>query len=253
MRFVYFVTSLFYTVVSRRAWQSQGNVLGITESGAWYISRKYKYVFDKTLANALLVVFKGKSVLELGAGLGHYSKFLLSTGKLKALFSYDGVPDIQEVSRGLVHYADFTHSHNFSNVDWVLSTEVGEHIPTRYQQQFLSNIIQPAKVGVVLSWAVPGQLGEGHVNCLPNHNIVQAMFQNGFCLLPRTSQALRQTSSLPWFKRTIMVFSRGLSVERFLDLHFARSILRFYGKRRKELCMYVNLSHCFHWKNVQAC
>jgi len=40
--------------------------------------------------------------------------------------------------------------------DWVLSTEVLEHIPAEYKSVVLDNIDQAAGRGVVLSWAVPG-------------------------------------------------------------------------------------------------
>ena len=43
--------------------------------------------------------------------------------------------------------------------------EVAEHIPSQFEAQFLMNLVQHAKKGILLSWGVPGQQGVGHVNC----------------------------------------------------------------------------------------
>ncbi|CAG5124210.1 unnamed protein product, partial [Candidula unifasciata] len=39
--------------------------------------------------------------------------------------------------------------------DWVVSVEVGEHIPAKFEDIYLDNLARHAKEGIVLSWAVP--------------------------------------------------------------------------------------------------
>ncbi|KAK7004434.1 hypothetical protein BgiMline_005954, partial [Biomphalaria glabrata] len=39
--------------------------------------------------------------------------------------------------------------------DWVLSIEVGEHIPPQYEDTYLDNLARHAREGLILSWASP--------------------------------------------------------------------------------------------------
>ena len=48
--------------------------------------------------------------------------------------------------------------------DWVLSLEVGEHVPPAHEMMYLRNLHAHACQGLVLSWAYLGKYGVGHVN-----------------------------------------------------------------------------------------
>jgi len=91
--------------------------------------------------------------------------------------------------------------------DWVLSTEVLEHIPAKFESVALDNICRAAGHGVVLSWAVPGRRGYFHVNNRPHTYVKEAMRQRGFTLDTKATLKLRRSSRLPQFKN-IMVFLR---------------------------------------------
>ena len=56
-----------------------------------------------------------------------------------------------------------------------MSIEVGEHIPAELESKFLNNLVNSARRMVVLTWAVPGQGGEGHVNGQTAEAIVEKM------------------------------------------------------------------------------
>ena len=43
--------------------------------------------------------------------------------------------------------------------DWVMSLEVAEHIPPQFTDAFLRNVRCHARVGAVISWALPSQRG----------------------------------------------------------------------------------------------
>lgn len=94
--------------------------------------------------------------------------------------------------------------------DWVMSLEVGEHIPKEHEHVLLETIARHAKAGVVLTWAVPGQGGHHHVNEQPNANIIAKLRPLGFSHDTAASRSLRQAAVLPWFKNTIMVFRRDV-------------------------------------------
>jgi len=92
--------------------------------------------------------------------------------------------------------------------DWVLSFEVLEHIPAKYETIVLDNIDRAAGHGVVLSWAVPGQGGFHHVNNKSPAYVNQTMFDRGFRWDVETSIALRKKARLAWLRNNIMVFIR---------------------------------------------
>jgi hypothetical protein len=87
-----------------------------------------------------------------------------------------------------------------------MSLEVGEHIPAEFESIYLDNVAKHAKGLIILSWAVPGQNGDGHVNCQSNEHIIDEMHLRSFTLDEVATKALRNSASLWWFKNTIMVF-----------------------------------------------
>ena len=92
--------------------------------------------------------------------------------------------------------------------DWVISLELGEHIPKRFEKTFINNLITHAKNGIILSWAVKGQGGVGHVNCQNNDYVKARMKELGFVDDIRAEEFLRKRAWRPWFKNTIMVFRK---------------------------------------------
>lgn len=56
-----------------------------------------------------------------------------------------------------VKFLDLTApQYGLAAYDWVISVEVGEHIPAKFQNIYLDNLVRHAREGIVLSWAVPG-------------------------------------------------------------------------------------------------
>ena len=117
------------------------------------------YVMDWGLAAAIaqLWIFKegthDLNILELGAGCGCYTEYYQWLGfRMRA---YDGVPNIENLTDGLVATADLSKPQGFPEADWVLSLEVAEHLRPEETETFLNNLVRPAKHGIVLSWASP--------------------------------------------------------------------------------------------------
>jgi len=92
--------------------------------------------------------------------------------------------------------------------DWVLSTEVLEHIDVQFESVVLDNIDRAAGYGAVLSWASPGQRGLHHVNNRPAEYLNNVMKNRGFRLDMPTSQKVRAAAIYPWLRRNIVVFYR---------------------------------------------
>ena len=116
---------------------------------------------------------------------------------------------IGEVRALQVRFLDLTlPQYWLPRYDWVLSMEVLEHIPAKFETLVLDNIDRAAGHGVVLSWAVPGQGGFHHVNNRPPAYVNQTMFDRGFRMDLNTSHVLRNKATLPWLRNNIMVFIR---------------------------------------------
>ena len=119
-------------------------------TGAWALQSTTTYFVDLSLAASLSTLF-GKQVgrlnnslqplvltsfnalpllcssypqpvLELGAGLGCYTHAMQAAGT--AVEAYDGVPDVQHLSHGLVKHADLTVPLVHGPTAWVLCLEV---------------------------------------------------------------------------------------------------------------------------------
>jgi hypothetical protein len=62
----------------------------------------------------------------------------------------------------------------------IISLEVAEHIPEKYEAVYLDNIFRHAKEGIILSWAVPGQGGLSHINNKPIEYVCVRARNNNF-------------------------------------------------------------------------
>jgi SAM-dependent methyltransferase len=176
--------------------------------GEWSLPSGYQYSLDELLADAISLILQSDRVLELGAGIGRYADYIQQTGRVGAVTAFDGVADIVSRTNGRVQHANLAEPHDFGSFDWVMSLEVGEHIPAEFAEVFLDNITKHAKKGVLLSWAVPNQIGTGHVNNQPNEVVIDWMRSSGFHYDECAALFLRASATLGWFRNTIMVFRR---------------------------------------------
>jgi GT2 family glycosyltransferase len=179
----------------------------ISNKGFWLTQDETGHCFDTSLALELKKLLGTSKMLDLGCGPGHYTKYFLENGIESE--GYDGNPNTPTISNGLCKVADLTQPHDFGKKDWVLSLEVGEHIPKEYESTFIQNLIDHSTKGIVLSWATPGQPGDGHVNCQSNQYVIDLMAKNGFDFDQSSSEKLRNLAELWWFKNTIMVFKKA--------------------------------------------
>ena len=53
--------------------------------------------------------------------------------------------------------------------------QVGSYISKAREDVFFDNLVRMANVGVIVSWALPGQDGEFHVNPLDNDQVIRQM------------------------------------------------------------------------------
>lgn len=98
------------------------------------------------------------------------------------------------------------------NVDInVISLECGEHIPQHLSDAYINNLTSFGG-DVIMSWAIPGQPGVGHINCQTNEWVIEQMASRGYNCDWDKSLSLRQSvveCHCSWFKNTLMYFTHG--------------------------------------------
>jgi 2-polyprenyl-3-methyl-5-hydroxy-6-metoxy-1,4-benzoquinol methylase len=192
----------------------------ITETGYWTSDDTQSiHVHDPGLANWILNYLqndKDKQLIDFGCGMGDYLKKLDING-FTNLYGFEG--EIRKGSPNYVNSWDLTnpiknyknYNHLKNNAYNTICLEVGEHIPKQYESIFLDNITSLTTNKIILSWAIIGQLGDGHVNCMNNGEVILKMDELGFKYLENDSIDARNSVSpliASWFLNTIMIFQK---------------------------------------------
>ena len=149
---------------------------------------------------------KDKKIYDFGCGMGEYLK-TLEIGGFTNLVGFEGDPPAQKVFDN-IWKQDLTQPVHFAEKGHVIMLEVGEHIDAKYQDALIDNVVKLCKGYLILSWAVPGQAGYGHVNCLSNEDVISYLEAKGFVYLDVLTNESRQhvDDNTPWFRNTLMIF-----------------------------------------------
>jgi hypothetical protein len=194
----------------------------INDRGFWETDNEIGHVFDKELCSVLIKYFKlskVKSIYDFGCGMGHYAGNFIKNDFICEAF--DGNPNTVKLTEGIGKVLDLSLMFDFrKKFDCVLSLEVGEHIPEAFEKEFINNLCNHSKKLVILSWAVPGQPGDGHINCRDNDYVINEMNKRGFAFNKKASGQLRTQASASWFKNTLMVFDLKFSIKLRRSLFF---------------------------------
>ena len=159
------------------------------------------------------------SIIDMGAGVGQYGHALRSLDSRYNWRGYDGAGNIEEVSDGFMSFFDLTIPLALPRADWVMSLEVGEHIPSEREKLVVRNIHAHNCRGVLLSWAQLGKWGVGHVNNHRSQYLIDVFTGLGYRYNVNATEALHanrpkrpvrdQNVSQPWWwLRSALVFER---------------------------------------------
>jgi SAM-dependent methyltransferase len=171
-----------------------------------FISNNVEHAHCVVLSKFLCDSLKEKSVMDLGCGSASYLADLKKVGcKVQG---YDGNPFTPQLTNGLGEVADLSKICDLGMHDWVISFEAGEHVPKEFEDNFITNLCSHAKEGIVLSWAIEGQPGEGHINCRNNDYIIEQMYNKKFICDFIKTDYLRQLTPVDWFQTNLLIFYR---------------------------------------------
>lgn len=144
---------------------------------------------------------------SFGDGPGEYKRIITRLEKVISYDAYDGAPFAEMTTNHDVKFLDLSvpvyHLYKF---DWVVSLEVGEHIPKKYESVYFDNLVRHAREGIILSWSKKGQAGHSHVNNRDFDYIKQQMELRGFMHEPVMSENLKSKATLEWLKENLNVF-----------------------------------------------
>ena len=192
----------------------------IKETGYWTSDdTEAIHVHEPNLANWILNYLqddKDKQLIDFGCGFGDYLKKLHNNG-FTNLHGFEG--EVRKESPKFIKNWDLSNPiKNYKGYNSLkesayntICLEVGEHIPKQYESIFLDNITSLTTNKIIMSWAIIGQLGDGHVNCMNNDEVILKMDKLGFKYLENDSIDARNSVSrfiASWFLKTIMIFQK---------------------------------------------
>lgn len=173
---------------------------------------------DKSLINAVVQLVRSsesKRVYDFGCGRGWFVEAIKEQLPDITVYGFDGNPQVEELGEEY-HVIDLAEPLKGDNLlallkpsDLSICIEVGEHIPAEYMNQFLNNLCSATGNLLVMSWAVDGQIGHGHVNCMSNEDVEGHLLKRGFVRNVALEVMLRAAATeLPYFRDTVMVYNR---------------------------------------------
>lgn len=171
------------------------------------------------LMKKILEIWPDKStpIVDLGCGHNFYVSVLQYAG-------YDAIGlDMVDLGSKYFRNRDITEPCYFSNgraiKKNIISLEVGEHLPPEKSDAYLDNVTAFGG-DILMSWAVLGQPGVGHINCHDNHWVIQKMKERGYHMDFQMTHDLRQAvvgCHCTWFMNTLMYFRKSNPNEAMLE------------------------------------
>ena len=198
-----FLIHIFFNKYIRYAYTDRKK----SKTGYWSSEQRKTHITNNNLKKYLLVYYKkhnAKKVLDLGCGMGGYIKFLKNNN-----INTVGV-DNCDICKNIEKH-DLTKPY-YNPSDYVQSFEVGEHIPKKYESIFIKNICNNANKGIIMSWALPGQGGDGHVNEKSTKYIIKKIENHGFKLNREKTKEIRQNINISpyflYFRHNLLIFDK---------------------------------------------
>ena len=156
------------------------------------------------------------SISDFGAGIGQYKAALLTKRdtegnltSLKEYNAYDGAGNVEEYTKGFLKFFDLTLPLAMPRTDWVMSLEVGEHVPSGHEGMVVRNLHYHNCRGIIVSWAAVGQQGHAHINNHSNQYVIALFEQLGYRHDEEMSAKFRNADgNYRWLTQTVMVFRR---------------------------------------------
>lgn len=186
------------------------NNIMIGKTGIWTEEEAWTHAFSYYTAKYIGDYFeKDKPVIDLGCGNGTYLKYLSDRG-FSDVIGFEGNISSELDCKSVFEFDLTKHIDTLFHPGNLISIEVFEHIPKEYEATFVDNICALCNGKLVISVAVKGQPGLGHVNCQDNDYVINLFEGKGFVFEERRTQEIRSKveSHVEYLRNTLMVFER---------------------------------------------
>ena len=160
--------------------------------------------------------YSPKKVVDVGCASGLYIAPFIEAGiQAKGYDLNDEAfdKDIRTVPEGVLEKKDITRELCvMEEGDIAICLEVLEHIPDDKADTAIANLTDVSDL-IVFSAAVPGQGGEGHINCQPKSYWSRLFGQRGYYRDTDDEEWLKKRMAegyhMGWFTQNVMVFKRA--------------------------------------------
>ena len=180
------------------------------ETGVWSVEEAlehhdFSYKLAKHIGEYLP---KKEPLIDWGCGRGTYLRYFHDIG-FEQLHGVEGT-DYPAFEFGNIAIQDLTKAIVKDPIGNSLCIEVGEHIPKEYEGVFMQNLVENTSGILILSWAIPGQDGIGHVNCQHNFYVMEEMDKLGMGILVGDTMEIRKhvDNNMSYLRNTLMVFKK---------------------------------------------
>ena len=208
-----------YRYDNQQVWGSDVDVLldkTTNGGGIWSLEEaKQFHMHSPGLAKWLCEnLDRGIAVYDFGCGPGFYVKKLEEKGFDAT--GYEGTAGIENIAATKsVEQMDITKMYSIDDTlitpGQVVCLEVMEHIDAAEEDHVLMALEKFCDKTLVLSWAIPGQVGHGHINCRTGEYVRNKMQAYGFEVDEAATASARAASSghpTQFFNDTLYVFRR---------------------------------------------
>lgn len=182
----------------------------ISETGFWIENDDHEHFFSPELSkiiNYYCKMNKVRTVYDFGCGTGEYLQALADKYPDVKGTGFEG-SQTDRIFKSIVAQ-DLSKPFQLTPADLAISIEVGEHIPKEFEQTFIDNISNNSSKHLIISWAIEGQGGLGHINCQNNDYIINQFEARGWKFNSELSYDLRDTFPKDiWLKNTLMIFGK---------------------------------------------
>ena len=168
------------------------------------VSSNYMAVFRALIPHS-------ENVVDIGTGNGCHVQAMRDEGWRAT--GIDGTPGIENSTNGLVHEFDLSkfdiNKCALYQSTWAICFEVGEHIPPKYEIDFIKNLAHLTRQWLAITWAGKEDRGYGHVNCHHPGHVSQLLYRvGGFVFDEEKTYIAKEAIAKPKYKNKIMVFRR---------------------------------------------
>lgn len=186
----------------------------VHETGYWYASHTSNvksHIHCSDLAKWLVEFLSNhseKTIYDFGCGDGYYLQELYKNKIYNVVGIEPETPAKNTNFKILPH--NLAYDLPLTEKGIVMSFEVGEHIPEKYQDVFIENITKLCDSYLIISWAIVDQPGIGHVNCKNNPDVIKLFEEKGFTYLPDLTEHARSypEGMCGYYKQTLMIFKK---------------------------------------------